>query len=149
MTSMLLSQNMPASAASSTKGLQQNALIVIDSGVANISTLITDITGAQADVLLLSAERDGIAQITEALAGYERLASLHIESHGKHGQLPLGNTQLSCSTLAPHSGELVGWAALLKNRDNLLYGSQVAKGAMGRLFVPQLRQLTGAKSAAS
>ena len=128
MTSMLLSQNMPASAASSTKGLQQNALIVIDSGVANISTLITDITGAQADVLLLSAERDGIAQITEALAGYERLASLHIVSHGKPGQLHLGSTQLSFSTLAQHSSALVGWAALLENKDILLYGAGYSTG---------------------
>ncbi|MEM6598719.1 MAG: DUF4347 domain-containing protein, partial [Cyanobacteria bacterium P01_C01_bin.69] len=148
MTSMLLSQNTQINQFSS-QDTTQNTLVVIDSGVANISALVTDATKAQADILLLSAGDDAITQITEALAGYNNLSSLHIVSHGTPGCLHLGNTQLSFETLNQHGDSISSWAASLKGKEILLYGCQVAKGAMGHLFVQQLQQLTGANIAAS
>ena len=145
MNSMLLLQNAQASF----KSTVQKALIVIDSSVANVSALVADVTSEQADVLLLSAERDGIAQITEAIASYSHLSSLHIVSHATPGCLHLGSAQLSFESLDRYADSLSQWATLLKGKDILLYGCQVAKGAMGHLFVQQLRQLTGANIAAS
>ncbi|MEM9149245.1 MAG: DUF4347 domain-containing protein, partial [Cyanobacteria bacterium P01_F01_bin.3] len=147
MTSMLLSQSTRASV----KSTIQNSLIIIDSGVTDVSALVADVIASQGqtDVLLLSADRDGIEQITEALSSYTRLSSLHIVSHATPGCLHLGSTQLSFETLDQHADSLEKWATLLSGKDVLLYGCQVAKGAMGYLFVQQLQQLTGANIAAS
>ena len=123
MTSMLLSQNTQINQFSS-QDTTQNTLVVIDSGVANISALVTDATKAQADVLLLSAGDDAIAQITEALADYNSLSSLHIVSHGTPGCLHLGNTQLSFETLHQHGDSISSWAAMLKGKELLLSARQ-------------------------
>ncbi|MEO1387519.1 MAG: DUF4347 domain-containing protein [Cyanobacteria bacterium J06634_6] len=144
MTSILLSQ--PRSAA--VQNAVSTSLVVIDPSVENAAALIAD-AGPQANVLLLAGDRDGVTQITEAIAGYTNLSSLHIVSHGTPGSLHLGSTQLNLKTLGQSADALSTWAALLQGKDILLYGCQIAKGVMGHLFLQQLRQLTGANVAAS
>ncbi|MEM8504476.1 MAG: Ig-like domain-containing protein [Cyanobacteria bacterium P01_D01_bin.1] len=144
MPPMLLSQNAPVRS----KNIVKTSLVVVDSRVSDVSALVAD-ASTQADVLLLSTERDAIAQITEALSQYSHLSSLHIVSHGEPGRLHLGSAQLSLDTLGQHADSLEAWAEVLAGKDILLYGCQVARGALGHLFVRQLQQLTGANVAAA
>ncbi|MEL7522065.1 MAG: DUF4347 domain-containing protein, partial [Cyanobacteria bacterium J06553_1] len=128
----------------------KSALVVIDPSVAQVPALINDLLGAEIEVLVLSANRDGVTQITEALEQqHTKLSSLHIVAHGTPGCLNLGNSQLSFQTLSQQSSSLTRWATILAEKDVLLYGCQLAKGAMGYLFLQQLHQLTGANIAAS
>ncbi|MGB3300996.1 MAG: DUF4347 domain-containing protein, partial [Phormidesmis sp.] len=125
----------------------KGAFVVLDSGVNYLPLLVSSLT--HADVLVLDPDRDGIEQITAALSARQAVSSLHIVSHGTPGQLLLGNAQLDFESLGQYAEQLETWADKLQGKDVLLYGCQVAKGAMGYLFLQQLRQLTGANLAAS
>ncbi|MGD1898993.1 MAG: DUF4347 domain-containing protein, partial [Phormidesmis sp.] len=126
---------------------QSRAFVVLDSGIDNLPLLVSHLS--HADVLVLDSSLDGIDQITAALAARPSVSSLHIVSHGMPGQLQLGNNNLSFSRLEHYTDRLMSWANKLEGKDILLYGCQVAKGAIGHLFLQQLQQLTGANIAAS
>ncbi|MEM1370542.1 MAG: DUF4347 domain-containing protein, partial [Cyanobacteria bacterium P01_H01_bin.15] len=124
-----------------------SAFLVLDARVDDLSLLLADLSSQ--DVLVLDPAIDGIAQITAALAARPTISSLHIVSHGAAGSLQLGSTQLHLGNLDRYAEQLQKWAPVLNGQDILLYGCQVAKGAMGHLFLQQLHQLTGANIAAS
>ena len=126
---------------------KSRAFVVLDSGIDNLPLLVSHLS--HADVLVLDSSQDGIEQITAALAARQSVSSLHIVSHGMPGQLLLGNSKLGFNSLEYYTDQLMSWADKLKGKDVLLYGCQVAKGAMGHLFLQQLHQLTGANIAAS
>jgi hypothetical protein len=127
-----------------------STLVVVDPTVADYQALLKHIPAAH--VLVLNREADGIEQITQALAA-ESVASvqhLHILSHGCVGELQLGNTRLNSTTLTNYISQLQTWATLLSQQaEILLYGCEVAAGALGKQFVRQLKRLTGAEIAAS
>ena len=125
-----------------------HSLVVIDAAVPHLSTLLTDLD-SQVNILLLTPEQDGVFAITKAIAAAPQLSSLHIVSHGTPGHLHLGGAQLSLETMGQYAASLQTWAEALQGQDILLYGCQVARGAMGHLFLQQLQQLTGANIAAS
>ena len=101
-------------------------------------------------VVVLDAERDGIEQITEALAGYTNVAGIHILSHGSNGSLQLGSTSLTNANLDDYQQQLGSWhTALDGEADILLYGCNVASGEWGVDFTRDLSALTGADVAAS
>jgi hypothetical protein len=125
-------------------------LVIIDRGVDRYS-LLAEGAIAGAEVLLLEPMRDGIEQISNAIANSAPIRSLHIISHGAPGTLSLGNTQLSLENLAASAPLLQQWRS---HRDSptleiLLYGCQVAKDTRGQEFVEQFGRLTGANIAAS
>ncbi|MEM6519287.1 MAG: DUF4347 domain-containing protein, partial [Cyanobacteria bacterium P01_C01_bin.70] len=124
-----------------------SAFVILDARVDNLSQLLADLSSQ--DVLVLDPAIDGIEQVTAALDARPSTSSLHIVSHGAVGSLQLGSTQLSLSNLDDYVEQLQKWAKVLNGQDILLYGCQVAKGAMGHLFLQQLHQLTGANLAAS
>lgn len=102
------------------------------------------------EVVLLDDNRNGIAQITQALKGRLGLSSLHIVAHGEAGKLWLGAGFVDSNTLEQYKTDLQFWAiAFAPDADILLYGCNVAAGETGRQFVRFLSQLTGADVAAS
>ncbi len=123
-------------------------LVVIDSGVAWQSTLRAGLP-ASAQVLMLSPDRDGVEQITEALHGHESVASLHIVAHGSPGAVRLGSSELGIASLEGYVEHLRAWSDCLKDGDLLIYGCRVAEGGDGSFFLERLRALTGANVAAS
>ncbi|NEP61931.1 MAG: DUF4347 domain-containing protein, partial [Symploca sp. SIO2G7] len=127
--------------------LTAKTLVVFDAGVDHLSLLVNDLLSA--DILILDPDHDSVAQITSALETRQSVTSLHIVSHGASGKLCLGDTQLDLQRLQQNAGQLKSWANVLKGGDILLYGCQVADGALGYLFLQQLHQLTGANIAAS
>jgi hypothetical protein len=100
-------------------------------------------------VVFLDAERDGVEQITEALQG-QKFKSLHLVSHGSPGQIFLGNGFLSLDRLERYVPDLEQWAASLgMDGELVIYGCEVAQGAVGVDFVRGLSAVLGVKVAAS
>ena len=119
---------------------QATMLVVIDPAVEAPAQLVSGIQ-ADAELLLLDANQDSIAQITRALTrGNYR--SLHLVSHGSPGCLHLGATDLNSETITQYQQQLLEWGIA----EILIYGCNVAAEPE---FLKQLHALTGANIAAS
>jgi hypothetical protein len=102
------------------------------------------------EVITLDRVRDGVEQITEALASRSNIKSIHIISHGRPASLQLGAIDLNLTNLKTYAKQLQRWSrSLADSGEILLYGCEVAAGDSGANFVQQLSQLTKAKIAAS
>ncbi|MBF2026124.1 MAG: DUF4347 domain-containing protein [Oscillatoriales cyanobacterium C42_A2020_001] len=124
-------------------------VVFIDSAIADTQALLAGMS-ANAEVVLLDASRDGIAQISDFLAQRSNISALHIVSHGSAGNLLLGNASLNVNTLHSYATSLQGWTkSFTTGADILLYGCDVAAGDLGTGFVQSLGFLTGADIAAS
>lgn len=124
-------------------------VVFIDPAVENYQSLAAGVV-IGTEVVVLDAQRDGVEQINQVLAGHWGLASLHIVSHGEPGNMQLGTAWLGLETLDYYASSVQSWAdALGDEADILLYGCEVAAGQQGAIFVQQLSQLTGAAIAAS
>jgi len=88
------------------------------------------------EYLILDAERDGIEQISEAIAGLSDLSAVHIVSHGADGVVELGNSELSASTLTQYQSQLNGWRdSMTDDADLLFYGCDLAYSENGRAML--------------
>ncbi|MCC5625974.1 DUF4347 domain-containing protein, partial [Nostoc sp. CHAB 5715] len=134
-----------------------HSLVFIDMAVEDYSDLVNGVLD-NAEVFVLDSTQNGVEQITEILASYNRpnLTNIHIVCHGAPGCLQLGNTHLGLDTLDEYSQQLQLWqkifstSAKSNNLWNLLiYGCNVALGDAGAEFVEKLHQLTKANIAAS
>ncbi|AFZ24601.1 Ca2+-binding protein, RTX toxin [Cylindrospermum stagnale PCC 7417] len=124
-------------------------VVFIDPTVADYQNLVNGVEPGTL-VFILDPRRDGIRQITENLAGLTDVDSLQIISHGAEGSLSLSSTLLNSESLNGYGSELQQWGkSLTATGDILLYGCDVAQGVVGKAFVQQISQLTGADVAAS
>ncbi|MEG3838765.1 Ig-like domain-containing protein, partial [Microcoleus sp. herbarium14] len=130
-------------------GLVSTSIAFIDSALPECQTLRNGIKlGTEA--ITLDAARDGVAQITAALASRSNIKSIHILSHGSPASLQLGAIDLNLTNLKKYANQLQQWSiALAESAEILLYGCDVAAGEKGANFVQQISQLTQAKIAAS
>ena len=135
--------------------LTSSELIVIDSRVEGFESLIADIR-AQAnaliefDVLVIGAEEDGFAKISEQLNGVEQFDAVHIVGHGTDAQINLGSATLDLNTLDQYEADLEQWQhGLADSGDILFYGCDVASSELGQELVDQISSITGADVAAS
>jgi len=130
-------------------------LVFVDAGAPNYQQLINDLMKAQAEgrpieVVVLESGRDGVEQITEAMAERRDVDAVHIVSHGSDGSLALGSGKLSAYNLEQYRSAIKSWqGALTEGADLLIYGCDFAGGAQGREMVETLSALTGADVAAS
>ncbi|MBW1686544.1 MAG: DUF4347 domain-containing protein [Deltaproteobacteria bacterium] len=143
------------SAAGEIASVARRELLFVDSGVAGHEQLVKDLSsggpeGRSLEVVLLDSGRDGVEQITEALARSQDLDAIHIVSHGSQGAVQLGNVSLSAGTLDAHADALASWGnAFVSEADILFYGCDLAGGESGAAFVDSLAELTGTDVAAS
>ncbi len=130
-----------------------SSLIVVDASVIDSEILLSnlfDSIDANTEILLLDRDRDGVEQISQTLAEIGTVDSLHILAHGSSATLQLGNARLSWQTLERYATPLKTWAnAFRQGSEILLYGCEVAAGALGQWFVQQIKALTGTEVAAS
>jgi uncharacterized delta-60 repeat protein len=125
------------------------SIVFIDSGVQDYQQLAAGVS-ADAEVHVLNAAQDAIAQITNTLLGHSGIESIHIVSHGTAGSLQFGSDWLNLYNLQNYASQLQSWQkALTEDADILLYGCNVAQGELGQAFVQRLSQLTRADVAAS
>ncbi|MEG5067440.1 esterase-like activity of phytase family protein, partial [Microcoleus sp. B3-A4] len=126
-----------------------SSIAFLDSALPDSQTLRNGIA-AGTEVIILDAARDGVEQITEALANRSNIKSIHIISHGRSASLLLGAIDLNLTNLKTYASQLQRWSRSLADSGEIwLYGCDVAAGEKGANFVQQLSQLTKAKIAAS
>ncbi len=127
----------------------------VDSQVTGYQQLLDDLQSQSSpdrhiEVVLVDANRDGIRQISDYLAGRRDVSAVHVLSHGEDGGVELGGVWLNADALTVRASEIAQWQnALTQDADILLYGCDVAADAQGRAFIDRLSQLTGADVAAS
>ena len=119
-------------------------LIVIDNAVEDFQTLVKALLPAS-DVVLIQPNNNEVEQITQNLAKYTKLKSLHIISNGSPGCLYLGKSHLSLFAINSYASQLKTWSV----PNVLLYGCNVAAGSVGKQFIRRLHLLTGSNIGAS
>ncbi|MBA93152.1 MAG: hypothetical protein CMJ43_20955, partial [Phyllobacteriaceae bacterium] len=122
----------------------------IDAGVDGADALLAALP-ENAEVHTLAASSDGVAQIASVLEGRSGIDAIHILSHGRPGELTLGNAVLDAQSIeGSHAGELAAiGAALSAEADILIYGCDFAADLTGASAVEALARATGADIAAS
>ncbi|MEO1123598.1 MAG: DUF4347 domain-containing protein, partial [Cyanobacteria bacterium J06639_16] len=124
-------------------------LVFIDADVEDKEVLLHGLLPSY-QAVILSADQDGVEQITYVLSEFKDVESIHIVSHGNPGTLFLGSTQLDLGVISRYQDQLKGWSdALSANAKVLLYGCRVAEGSIGSAFVQRLHEVLGAAIAAS
>src|SRR5262245_18998000 len=133
-----------------------NVLVFVDTATPDYQSLVDAMrTAAQADginleFVLIDAERDGVAKITETLGQKRELDAIHVISHARDGAVQLGSTQLDFETLLKRAGQIKSWGnALSEDGDILFYGCDLAASQEGKSLLEALSRLTGADVAAS
>ena len=130
-------------------------LVFIDTDVENYQELLNDILNQDdeernIEVIVLDNERDGIEQISEALANYQNLDAVHLITHGIDGAVDIGNSQLNYDTLTQNLSEINDWGdAFTEEGDFLIYGCNLAATDDGQSLVQALSSLTHTDVAAS
>ena len=133
----------------------RHELVFVDTSVAGYQALLDDLFAKATpesvfEILLLDPTRDGVSQVTAALAGRSDLAAVHILSHGQAGGFQLGATWIDQQSLMGVSGEVARWAsAFTSDGDLLIYGCNLAATAEGQQLIDGLSALTGADVAGS
>ena len=127
----------------------RSEIVFVESNVADYQTLLNGVNPG-AEVHVLDASQDGLAQMAGILGGRSGIDAIHIISHGAEGSVQLGALNLSARNLGDHAADLsaIG-GALDANADILLYGCSVAAGSDGAALVDALAQATQADVAAS
>lgn len=130
-------------------------LIIIDSGVEDVETLLAGIIESKPnsalEIRILDSGSDGIQQITDILAASENeYDAIHILSHGSEGEVSLGNSTLTTENASQYADQLASWAdALSEDADLLFYGCDLAGNESGEDLVEFVSAVTGADVAAS
>ncbi|UOA07816.1 Ig-like domain-containing protein [Methylobacter sp. S3L5C] len=128
---------------------QRTEIVFIESNIGDYQTLIDGINPG-AEIYILDASGDGLAQIAQILNGRSGIDAIHIVSHGAEGLVGLGSLNLTTQNLQQHSTDLASIGnALNQDADILLYGCNVSAGSDGAAFISQLANLTHADIAAS
>ncbi|MBF0368285.1 MAG: tandem-95 repeat protein [Magnetococcales bacterium] len=125
-------------------------VLFVDPTIDDYEQLITGLAG-NVEVVVLDAQSDGVAQITDWLAGNDHpLSEIHILSHGDSGSVQLGNAVLDGDSLTGYTNSLSSWSeSLTGDADILIYGCNVGSDAQGLALLDSLSELTGADVAAS
>ncbi|HTM55323.1 MAG TPA: DUF4347 domain-containing protein, partial [Pirellulales bacterium] len=133
----------------------RHEIAFVDTAVLNYQQLVEQIASSrsearQIDVVLLDRSRDGVEQISQALATRSDLDAVHLISHGTEGAIQLGSIWLSNDNLPAYSATIADWGKAMKaDADLLVYGCDVAQLDDGKALVDKLARLTGDDVAAS
>lgn len=130
-------------------------VLIIDAGVGDSQTLLDGLrtetsSGTQWIVVRLSADQDGVDQITRSMTGLTNVDAIHLVSHGDGRGLQLGSTRLDSSTVDAYADDIASWAeTLAPDADLLLYGCDLAASVEGRQLVDTIGLLCDCDVAAS
>lgn len=135
---------------SSLKLVQPSAsLIIVDAAIKNFEIVIQGLAPA-AELLVLDAHQEGIAQISSRVKTCPNLENIHIVAPSCPGVIKLGKTCLDAATLEVYRTEISAWRQALSPQSRIwLYGPNLAIGTEGMALVGRLSQLTGAVVAPS
>lgn len=138
-----------ATADTSATASQRHEVVFVDGQVSNVGQLLEGLP-ANAEVVVLDPDKDGLQQMADYLKGRENLDAIHLLSHGADGTVQLGNVWLASGNLSEHRAALESIGAALKaDGDLMIYGCDVGQGDKGQAFLDELASITGADVAAS
>ncbi|MEL6748173.1 MAG: DUF4347 domain-containing protein, partial [Pseudomonadota bacterium] len=122
----------------------------VDASLPDLDTLLADIPDGTR-VFMLDADRDGMAQMVEAMRGLSDVSAVHILTHGEPGELQLGSATLNAETMSTlYRSALASIGAnLTADADILIYGCDFTAGADGLATASLLAEITGADVAGS
>ncbi|MFK7767294.1 MAG: DUF4347 domain-containing protein [Mariniblastus sp.] len=136
---------------SETDSIQE--ILFVTEDVQDYQSLIDSISwdvNRNVEIVVLSSEQNGIEAITNTLANFTDLQSVHFITHGSDGELQFGNTKLNSDSLEVYRDQISGWASSLSaDADLLFYGCELTQTQVGLDFVDALAELTDADVAAS
>jgi len=145
----------PTAAAAPEQAVAQqptHEIVFVDSAVEDQDELVRGIlqNNPGAEIVRLDGSLDGIAQITNALAGKQDISAIHLITHGSAGTLQIGASWLNEQSMALYADSIASWrSALTDDADILLYGCDLAGTADGRALADDISALSGADVAAS
>mgnify|MGYP003621064811 FL=1 len=100
--------------------------------------------------LVVSLGKDPFADIDAVLSNFTDLEAVHFVSHGKEGELIIGDSHINEANLTEYSGFVSDLRdSLSESGDILLYGCNIGAHEAGQSFVSALSQTTGADVQAS
>ena len=133
-----------------------NEIVFVDTATPDYQRLVEDMrNAAPADgrslrFVLIDADSDGLARITETLAQQSAVDAVHVISHARDGAVQLGGTQLDLDTVTKRAGQIASWGlALTAEADILFYGCDLAATQQGQSLIDAIARLTEADVAAS
>ncbi len=130
-------------------------VVFVDAGVEDADTLLADLRGdrdgnVQWWIVRLSADSDGVQQITRSLASLSGVDAIHILSHGDGDGIALGNVKLTLDSAPSYGGDIASWGhSLDSDADILIYGCDLASTQDGQDLVDLIAIVTDADVAAS
>ena len=130
-------------------------VVFVDSAVEDAETLLDGLREGGADqtqwlIVELSADLDGIDQITDTLHQLSDVNAIHIVSHGDGSGIQLGDTRLDVDSAAGYASEIASWAGSLDaDADLLIYGCDLADTTEGRALIESIGALCDCDVAAS
>ncbi|MGI9285279.1 MAG: DUF4347 domain-containing protein, partial [Pseudomonadales bacterium] len=131
-------------------------LIFMDAATPDREQLLDDLLTSEEsanrrfEIIEITADRDGVLQVSETLNNYQDVDAVHIISHGSDGNINLGGSTLNASNLTAYQNAISGWSnALDANADILVYGCNLAANDAGQVLIDQLSILARADIAAS
>jgi hypothetical protein len=125
------------------------SILFVDETVDDTDILLQDLP-SHVEVVRIDKGEDGVKKMARTLNGRAGFASIAIISHGKAGEVLLGNATLNAETLRGYAKEMaVIGNALTAGGDILFFGCNVAEGAEGSAFLAALAEATGADIAGS
>ncbi|MEP3479784.1 MAG: cadherin domain-containing protein [Fuerstiella sp.] len=109
-------------------------VIFVDSRVVGLDQILHDLrneasndTNRLLEVVVLDADKDGIAQMTATLISMSQVDSIHVVSHGTDGVVQLGSTTLSLDNFDQYQSAIGAWQhSLSQGADILFYGCDLA-----------------------
>jgi len=124
-------------------------VIFINSSVMDAEKIIDDLP-KNTEVVYLTSGEDGIQEITDYLAGKEKIDTIRIFSHGNEGYFVLNGEVIDGEYVTNHADVFAEWGdSLSEDADIMLYGCNLAATAEGQDLVQHITDLTGADVAAS
>src|SRR5579859_2050863 len=124
-------------------------VLFVDQRVTNWQALVAGVKPG-VDVVVLDPTKDGITQVTQALASLHNVKAVEFLTDGTPGAITLGGTTLNAAVLNARAGEVAAWSDHLSSHaDVVFWGCDVGNGSAGQAFVTDLHTLTGATVGAS
>ncbi|WP_145362173.1 DUF4347 domain-containing protein, partial [Stratiformator vulcanicus] len=133
----------------------RHELVIVDPATEDYQQILDDLAGSddpmrEIEIVLLDANRDGVEQLSEIFAERDDLDAVHLISHGRDGEIRLGDTWLDSDRLAQDADSIAAWgSAFAADGDLLLYGCDLAATASGRSFLSALSATCDCDVAAS
>lgn len=141
----------PSDAVATSASYTRHEVVFIDTSLKDYQTLVDGIQPG-VEIVLIDGSKDGLQQIADWASTHSGYDAIHIFSHGSEGQLNLGSTVLTDTSIKSADVQaalaIIG-QSLTAEGDLLLYGCDVGAGSAGDALLTDLATATGADVAAS